>query len=141
MTNRYSLIKMISELLDERHTTPIRVCCICLDDCEETAVMKSPIYFLPCSCKDIVVHKDCFDTWFDENHSCPICRTKIRRTRGPHSHPPPNDCPKSYVIAGVCGCVISINLLAWLIYSVCNNTNTDQNNANNSYYNGFVNGK
>ena len=135
---------MISELLDERHTTPLRVCCICLDDCEETAVMQSPIDLLPCSCKDIVVHKECFDTWFGENRSCPICRTKIRRIRGPHSNPSndsPNDCPKSYVIAGMCVCVISVNLLAWLVYSVYNNTNTDQNNADNSDYNGFLNGK
>ena len=128
---------MISDLLGDRHLEASCVCCICLESCEETAQMQSPIDKLPCSCKDIVVHKECFDTWFGENRSCPICRTIIQGTRSNQ----PNDCHQSYVIAGVCGCMLSINLFAWLLYMVYNSTNTDQNNANNNDYVSFLNGK
>jgi hypothetical protein len=58
----------------------INVCFICYEVlCENMKPIKlnSKIYYLKnCNC-DGFIHKNCIDTWYNINHSCPVCRTTI----------------------------------------------------------------
>jgi len=58
------------------------VCFICYDflNVNETPIkLNSKTYYLKnCNCKGFI-HKKCFDTWYDTNHSCPVCRILVTK--------------------------------------------------------------
>ena len=54
--------------------SPTNICRICLE--EES---NYDLLINPCRCNGTskYVHKNCINTWLQDNNTCPLCRTKI----------------------------------------------------------------
>ena len=57
----------------------VRECVICAEHVDPSIKPSRDVQTLPCTCK-YIVHPACFNRWFDQRRSCPVCRTESSYT-------------------------------------------------------------